>query len=545
MTRAAIYARYSHERQNALSIADQVKACMRHAEAQGWELAATFSDAAISGASMANRPGLLNALEAADRGEFDLLLTEDEDRIARNLEHLAHVANRLRRAGAHLSTLSTCRVETMHVAFKGLMAEDFLRNLSAKTKRGVRANAERGRATGGRLYGYRTRPGGDVEIVEEEAGVVRRIFAAYVAGGTARSIAAGLNLAGVPGPRGGQWNASTINGSRQRANGILRTELYAGVKVWSRLDVVKDTFTGARKHNLRPAAEWKRTAVPDLRIVDERTWCAVQARKTAEGENRPHELVRRRAGVFSGLLKCGVCGSSYTVFSTGRIACSANRERGDVACANRRTLQRAEVEARILAGLQTRLLAPDLVAAWVRAYHERWRERRSEKTGRREPLERRLAEIARAELRTIEAIERGASTPAMEARMMEREAERKQLAAELVTLQHDVEPPIELHPRIAEAYAEQIGRLGELLSQAATGELASHRELVDLARGLVDRIEIRPILQRPGSPYDVTLHGRLAALLRPGSDPAQEHGRNDCMGALVAGGGIEPPTCGL
>lgn len=112
------------------------------------------------------------------------------------------------------------------------------------------------------------------------------------------------------------------------------------------------------------------------------------------------------------------------------------------------------MEARILAGLQTQLLAPDLVAAWVRAYHQRWRERRAEKSGRREQLERRLAEISRAELRTIDAIERGTATPVMEAQMMEREAERGQLAPEPAALETDAEPPIELHPRIAEGYAE-------------------------------------------------------------------------------------------
>ncbi len=537
MTRAAIYARYSSDRQNALSIADQVLVCMRHAQAQGWELAATFSDAAISGAAMANRPGLLSALDAADRGEFDVLLTEDEDRVARNLEHLAHCVNRLRRAGCFLTTLSTGRVETMHVAFKGLIAEDFLRSLSAKTKRGVRANAERGRATGGRLFGYRTRPGGDIEIAEEEADVIRRIFAAYVAGGTARSIAASLNLAGVPGPRGGRWNASSINGSRQRGYGILQTEIYAGVKVWNRVDKQKDTITGGRLDVTRPKEEWKRTPVPHLRIVDEETWTATRARKEAEGASRPHEL-RRRPGIFSGLLKCGMCGYSYTVVSSNRLACSGHREKGDAVCANRRTLQRQEVEERILAGLQTRLLAPDLVATWVRAYHERWRERRAEKSGRREQLEKRLAEIARSELRTIEAIERGTATPVMEARMMEREAERKVLAAELEVLQAEREPPIELHPRIAEAYAEQIGRLAKLLEEAAAGQLTGHRELVDLARGFVDRIEIKPILQRPGSPYDVTLYGQLAALLRP--EP--EHAQNGLMVKVVAGGGIEPPT---
>ncbi|HQT53586.1 MAG TPA: recombinase family protein, partial [Phenylobacterium sp.] len=216
MTRVALYARYSSDRQNERSVGDQIDLLTRYAEGKGWEVGRTFSDAAISGSTMANRPGLLDAISAAERGEYDVLLAEDEDRIARSLEHLAHVVNRLQDAGAQLATPSSGMVQTMHVAMKGLIAEDFLRNLSAKTKRGMNANAERGLATGSRLFGYVSEPGGGMTIVEAEADIIRRIYAAYAAGDTAREIAAALNAEGVPSPRGGLWNASSVGGSRQR-----------------------------------------------------------------------------------------------------------------------------------------------------------------------------------------------------------------------------------------------------------------------------------------------------------------------------------------
>jgi hypothetical protein len=53
-------------------------------------------------------------------------------------------------------------------------------------------------------------------------------------------IAAALNKKGVPGPRRGVWNASTIAGSRKRLNGILQNELYAGRIVWNRQTFIKD-----------------------------------------------------------------------------------------------------------------------------------------------------------------------------------------------------------------------------------------------------------------------------------------------------------------
>ncbi|HCW49923.1 MAG TPA: recombinase family protein, partial [Brevundimonas sp.] len=199
MTRVALYARYSSDRQNERSISDQLNLLIQHAAAKGWAVVATYTDAAISGSAMANRPGLLSALAAAERGEFDLLLAEDEDRLARNLEHLAHVANRLADVGAGIATLSTDRVQDMHVAFKGLIAQDFIRNLSLKTKRGMASNAEKGLATGSRLYGYRSQPGGLVEIVPEQAEVIRRIFAMYVHDRmSSREIAERLNQDRIP-----------------------------------------------------------------------------------------------------------------------------------------------------------------------------------------------------------------------------------------------------------------------------------------------------------------------------------------------------------
>lgn len=49
-----------------------------------------------------------------------------------------------------------------------------------------------------------------------------------------RAIAASLNRQGIPSPHGGLWNTSTINGSRQRKNGILNNELYLGRITYNR-----------------------------------------------------------------------------------------------------------------------------------------------------------------------------------------------------------------------------------------------------------------------------------------------------------------------
>lgn len=50
MSRVAIYARFSTSMQRAESIEDQVRLCVERAGREGWSLAQTYSDMAISGA---------------------------------------------------------------------------------------------------------------------------------------------------------------------------------------------------------------------------------------------------------------------------------------------------------------------------------------------------------------------------------------------------------------------------------------------------------------------------------------------------------------
>jgi site-specific DNA recombinase len=522
--RVALYARYSSDVQNERSIDDQIATLTRHAVAKGWEVVTAFLDAAISGSYMANRPGILSAVAAAERGDFDILLVEDEDRIARNLEEQTHIYNRLRHRGVAIATLSSERIGIMDVGLKGMMAELYIANLSQKTARGMRANAEQGKATGARLYGYSSAPGGALAIVEDEAQIIRRIFDRYVAGATAREIAEALNKERIPSP--------------QRANGILHTELYAGVKVWNRLETRKDPRTGKKLSRPRPESEWRRTPVPDLRIVDEPTWQAARDRKAAEATVRPEHLVKRRPGIFSGLLRCGVCGASYTASSGGRLICTARRERGLSACSNRRTVMRAEIEARVLKALHDRMLSPEAVQTYIRAYHKAWQKKRAAELAQRAPLERRLAEVGRRIDRGVEAVFDGTANAKIKEGLASLEAEKAELVARLGAMA-DAEQPIDLHPRLAEAYAAKIAELQGLLARAAED---GRRPLVEAARDLVEKIEITPLSDEHAAEVEIVLHGRLAAFLRP------KEGENkplQFMGAVVAGGGIEPPTCGL
>jgi DNA invertase Pin-like site-specific DNA recombinase len=284
--RAAIYARYSSDQQSAASIPDQVRLCRERAAQLGHDVVEVFSDYAISASTLRNRPGMMALMEAARQGQFDLVFAEALDRVSRDQEDVAGIFKRLTHADVGLFTLSEGLINELHVGLKGTMNALFLKDLAQKTKRGQRGRVEAGKIPGGNSYGYTmirriAEDGslirGERSVHPEQANVIRRIFAAYADGISPRAIAAALNREGIPSPRGGLWNASTINGSRQRRNGILNNELYLGRITYNRQRFVKDPDTGKRVSRLNPENLWVTKDVDGLRLIDDETWATTQA----------------------------------------------------------------------------------------------------------------------------------------------------------------------------------------------------------------------------------------------------------------------------
>ena len=139
----------------------------------------------------------------------------------------------------------------------------FLKDLASKIRRGQRGRIKSGFSAGGLSYGYQvvrelSEEGNLIRgkrcVKQEEAAVVLRIYIEYAGGKSPRKIAADLNRKGIPAPRGGQWNASTINGHRGRRNGILQNELYKGLLTHNRIRMVRDPDTGKRVSRIIPQA---------------------------------------------------------------------------------------------------------------------------------------------------------------------------------------------------------------------------------------------------------------------------------------------------
>ena len=273
----------------------------------------------------------------------------------------------------------------------------------------------RRRHAGGRAYGYRAVLGkpGVLEVVNAEADVIRRIFAAYAAGESPRSIAGALNADNIAPPRGAKWNASTINGSRQRETGIIQNALYSGKIVWNKAHKVKDPDTGKRVSRINARKDWQWADAPHLAIIDPGLFAAVQQRKAALSRDGTVRDARRPRHLLSGLLVCGVCGAGMSVHDrdkTGktRARCSTQRESG--ACEHCRVYYLEGIERVVVEGLRSELRAPVLIAEFVKVYQEE-RQRLARTASRdRARVEHRLGEIRRALTRLVDALADGLTT---------------------------------------------------------------------------------------------------------------------------------------
>ncbi len=546
MIKTAIYARYSSDLQRMTSIDDQVRVCRERIERDGGTVTEIYADAAISGSRAANRPELLRLLADARAGRFTHLYAEALDRLSRDQEDVAGLFKRLRHVDVTLITLSEGEISELHVGLKGTMNALFLKDLADKVRRGQRGRVAARRAAGGLGYGYdvvrNIGSDGEIErgvrkINEQEAQVIRRIFTEYAAGRSPRHIARDLNNDGIPSPRGGTWNASTINGHPTRLHGILTNPFYAGEMIYNRVNYRKDPETGRRQIRVVPSDQWVRVAVPELRIVDPDTWASAAERR-AELARRKSPVQRRRPKhLLSGLIRCGVCGGAYNIASSDRMACTARREKGT--CSNSRSIKIESLTSRVLAGIKERLLAPELFAEFAAEYQSTRTERAREQSQYRNGLEREANDLTKKIDRIVDAIAEGTDTPALRFKLQEMEQRLVQVRIDIAEAKT---PAVtELHPALPDLYRRRV----EQLEHAFQGDALRQAEAANLIRSLIEQIRIIPADGRGAVQIELT--GAVAEILAfastpPSSGAQMKDGTNNVTVKVVPGAGIEPAT---
>ena len=456
-------------------------------------------------------------------------------------------------------TLAEGEIDELHVGLKGTMNALFLKDLAAKTHRGLRGRVEAGKSGGGICYGYDVMKlhdeagelvRGERSIDEAEAEIVRRIFREFAQGASPRAIARRLNEDGILGPKGRLWTDSVLRGDAKRGTGLLNNELYIGRLVWNRQRFMKNPDTGKRVARINPPEEWIIAEVPELRIVDDDLWRAAKARQGEISEKYATSIAATRAAhanrlnsthrpryLLSGLLECGVCGGSYAKRGRDRYGCSSHVMSGS--CANSRSIRRVEIEERVMAGLRDKLMAPEAAAEAMKAYAEETnrlnRERRaSGATDRKE-----LAGIEKKIAAMVAVIEDGGYARGMMDRMRELEARQDEIEERLSTVPADMP---DIHPKIADIYRRKVERLAEALADPRDRD-----EAAEAIRGLIERIVLTPGEKR--GELHAALHGDLGTILewagsgsRKGATDTPARGMSV---SVVAGAGFEPLTSRL
>lgn len=486
--RAAIYARFSSELQDARSITDQTALARKYLETRGMTCAGVYEDAGISGSSVINRPGLQRLLVDAAAARFDVLVTESLDRLSRSQADIAVLYERLHFLGVRVETLADGHINEMHIGLKGTMSALFLKDLAQKTRRGQVGRVKAGRIPGGRSYGYDVVPSGEDRgrrvINEREATIVRRIFAEYAADKGSLAIVKDLNREGEPGPSGGKWNASALVGSPKRRNGLLNNELYHGTIVYNRQRFVKDPATGKRVSRSNPESEWQRQDVPELRIVEEALWQRVQLLRASRGGSRPHEK-RRPQRLLSGLIYCGCCGAKYNVATRDYMRCSAKTNSGT--CDASRLIKMSEVEARVLVALEGNLLTPEAISRAVLAYRADHEQSLGQQAGQSARDEAELADVERKQSRLLKMVEDGHADPAVAGpRLNELAQQKRELTARLNMRLDDAPLPIIVDG--GASYRELILELRSELGEGRDGTA----DAAALVRGMLHKIVVSP-----------------------------------------------------
>ena len=557
--RAVIYARYSTDIQNPMSVRDQLDLCRRRASEKGLIVVEEFYDEAQSATSI-NRDSYNRMFEKLSDRAFDFILAESWDRLVRDQEDGARLYKHSDYHNITIHVLDRGDIGLMDASISSLVAAMFLDGLAHKTRRGLSGRVSEGKSGGGLSYGYRVAKDkngqpikGELEIDQNQANVVRRIFKEYANGTSPLKIATALNEGAVLSPRsrlgkGGHWKQNAINGNRERGTGILNNELYIGQRVWNRLRYSKDPTTRKRVSRLNDESEWIRADVPHLRVIDDQLWNAVKQRQEVLSKTRDKtksergnrlgqtQAVRRQKYLLSGLLECGQCKGKLTIAGSGsrrRYYCGNNKEKGNSVCEGFKGLRQSDVEPLVMSALRSELLKDDAYEHFKSAFERQLNSQSNEHRSRVIEIDKESRDLTARLDNLIATIEAGGHSAPIILRIKEIEQRQQELAKarNALTANH-----ISLPHRLPSLYRSYVDQLAKTLSnEEVVGRAANE------LRDLIEKLTVQ--YDEGRDEHTIAICGNLAAMLS-GANPsdADSYQQSESSIKLVAGVGFEPTT---
>jgi site-specific DNA recombinase len=474
------------------SVERQLAHARAYAARKGWTVADAhvYADDGISGAEFGDRrPGLARLLNALKpRPPFQILVMSEESRLGRESIEVAYALKTFAQAGVRVFLYLEDRERTIDSPTDKLLMNvaafaDELERERAR-QRTYDAMARKARAlhvTGGRVYGYDNvevagADGRRLHVVrrvhEEQAAVVRRIFALCAEGQGFTRIAKALNEDEIAPPRRASGWAPTA------VREILLRPLYRGEVVWNRKR--KRDRWGRKKYLDRPEGEWIQLEAPELRIVPESLWQAAHRRldRTRElyaGTGGRPPLDRHRSDyLLSGIAKCAECGGSLVAFTRDMksgerrnlYGCMYHHKRGVKVCRNPVLIRQEKLDRVVLESIAEALDARILERAVEKAA-VKLRRRPQAIPERRAQVERELADVEARLQRGLDALLAGMeAADELRGRLKVEKDRKAALTAELETLKKGRGPVAELDDtRLLQALRARVRDVRTLLGQ--------------------------------------------------------------------------------
>lgn len=249
LLRVAAYCRVStkHEEQQQ-SLATQISYYTNYIQNHpNWVLVEVYSDTA-SGTRTANRLGYQKLMKDCTKRKVDLILVKSLSRFGRDALETIRQIRRLKKMdiGVYIENggLNTLNVSDSMIDQLAALTQTESHFRSENIKFGIRHRMRSGKTVLNhtRFLGYTKGPDGILQIVPEEAEIVRKIFDLYIQGSGVRKIKRYLEDHGIKTVTGKtEWSTSTIDR-------MLNNEKYVG-EVRMQKTYISDFLTGKREKN--------------------------------------------------------------------------------------------------------------------------------------------------------------------------------------------------------------------------------------------------------------------------------------------------------
>ena len=342
-----------------------------------WEMVGIFADEGLSGTQLRHRTEMNRLLAKCHEGKIDLILCKSISRFARNTVDLLDIVRDLKSLGIGVR-FEKENIDTLHVDSEFIISlyASFAQAESESISRNILWGIRRKFAEGNVLYnmrntlGYRMSETGTPVIIEEEAKVVRRIFAAYADGFSMKEIAKELTDEEIP-----RRNGSTV-WSRGNVLSILKSEKYAGDAILQKsytLDCL--SHRRAENHGERPKYYIRNAHEA---IIDRETWDRVRlelARRSMNTKRRhPEKGTYRTKYILNELLYCPICGANYkrTIWkisgqNVGVWRCGTRMEQNNKKCPDSPSIHEDKLQKAIITAVNAVLQSEEDIPVCVKS----------------------------------------------------------------------------------------------------------------------------------------------------------------------------------